>query len=133
MPDNLTREQRSYCMSRVKGKNTTPERLIRSILHKRGYRFRKHVKNLPGCPDIVFPACRVAVFIDGDFWHGYRFKTWSSKLSPFWKTKISKNIDRDRRNFGKLKRLGWKPVRIWVHSIKKNPDAAARKIASLLE
>ena len=73
MSDNLTPTQRSYCMSRVKGKDTSIERLVRSELHKRGFRFRKHVKTLPGKPDIVFPKAKVAVFVDGDFWHGYDF------------------------------------------------------------
>lgn len=99
MGDNLTPEQRSYCMSRVRGKDTFLERLVREELHRRGFRFRKHVKELPGRPDIVFPRERVAVFIDGDFWHGYRLPVWEKGLSEFWKRKIRGNRERDRKNF----------------------------------
>jgi len=75
---------------------------VRSELHKRGLRFRKHVKDLPGKPDVVFPTVKVAVFIDGDFWHGYKFPSWEHKVSDFWKQKINKNRERDRRNHRKL-------------------------------
>ena len=128
MADNLTPEQRSYAMSRVKGKDTGLERLVRSELHKRGLRFRKHVKDLPGKPDVVFPGPKVAVFIDGDFWHGYRFPAWEHKVSDFWKEKISKNRERDQRNFSKLRRMGWKVIRIWQHEVKNSLDACVDKI-----
>jgi len=85
-------------MSRIKGKDTRPEMKVRSALHKKGLRFRKHVKDLPGKPDIVFPKDKVAVFIDGDFWHGYRFPAWEDKVSDFWKKKITGNRKRDARN-----------------------------------
>lgn len=80
MPDNLTRAQRSYCMSRIKGRDTGLERLVRSVLHKNGMRFRKHVGELPRRPDIVLLSGRVAIFIDGDFWHGYRLPAWENGL-----------------------------------------------------
>lgn len=115
-------------MSRVKGKDTGPEKLVRSELHKRGLRFRKHVKELPGKPDIVFTKVRVAVFIDGDFWHGYRFPTWEHKLSPFWKHKIAKTRERDRRNFAKLRRMGWHVIRVWEHSIERDFDSVILRI-----
>ncbi len=76
MPDKLTPEQRSFSMSRIKGKDTGLELRVRSALHKRGLRFRKHVRELPGKPDVVFRKTRVVVFVDGDFWHGYRFRSW---------------------------------------------------------
>lgn len=128
MTDNLTPQQRRYCMSRVKGKDTGPERLVRSELHKRGLRFRKHVKELPGKPDIVFTKARVVVFIDGDFWHGYRFPAWEHKLSPFWKNKIAKTRERDRKNFAKLRRMGWHVIRVWEHSIEKDFGGVILKI-----
>lgn len=128
MADNLTPEQRSYAMSRVKGKDTGLERLVRSELHKRGLRFRKHVKDLPGKPDVVFRRAKVAVFIDGDFWHGYRFPAWEHKVSDFWKEKISKNRERDQRNFRKLRRMGWKIIRIWQHEVKNGLDACIDRI-----
>ena len=101
--DNLTKKQRSYCMSRVKGKDTGIEKAVRSSLHNRGFRFRKHVKDLPGKPDVVFKREKVAVFIDGDFWHGYRFPVWEHKVSDFWKNKIASNRKRDIKNHSKLK------------------------------
>src|SRR5438105_7307144 len=108
--DNLTKRQRSYCMSRVRSRNTDLEAMVRSELFRRGWRFRKHVSILPGTPDIVFARLRVAVFVDGDFWHGYRFPIWKTGLSHFWSVKIEKNRARDRKNFAKLRRLGWSPV-----------------------
>lgn len=130
MTDNLTPEQRSYCMSRIKGKDTELEKIVRSELHRQGLRFRKHVKDLPGKPDIVFTKAKVAVFIDGDFWHGYRFPSWEHKVSDFWKTKISKNRERDRKNHRKLRKMGWKVIRLWKHNIKRDLEGCIAKIVS---
>ena len=130
MADNLTSEQRSRCMSSVRNRDTDLERLVRSGLHKRGLRFKKHVKGLPGTPDIVFTSQAIAVFIDGDFWHGYRFPAWKYKLSDFWKAKIAKNRERDRKNFRKLKRMGWRVIRIWQHEIRADVDACIDRIVS---
>jgi DNA mismatch endonuclease (patch repair protein) len=95
-----------------------------SALHHRGLRFRKNVRALPGSPDIVFPSPKVAVFIDGDFWHGYRFPEWEDKVSEFWREKIQKNRQRDKRNFGRLRRMGWQVLRIWQHQIERDLEAA---------
>ena|ERR1700722_20214093 len=130
--DNLTQRQRSYCMSRVRNRDTDLESLVRSELFKRGWRFRKHVSSLPGTPDIVFVRQGVAVFVDGDFWHGYRFPRWEGSLSEFWASKIQKNRKRDRRNFAKLRRLGWRVVRIWQHEVKKNLRASVHRVERLL-
>jgi len=132
MPDNLTPKQRSHCMSRVKNKDTDIERIVRSELHKRGYRFRKHVKKLPGSPDIVFSKGKVAVFIDGDFWHGYRFPAWEHKVSDFWKKKIRKNRDRDQKNFRKLRDMSWQVIRLWKHQVKEDLDRCLEKIIEAL-
>jgi DNA mismatch endonuclease, patch repair protein len=132
MADNLNPAQRSYCMSRVRNKDTDLEFLIRSRLFKRGWRFRKHVASLPGKPDIVFSRHRVAVFVDGDFWHGYRFSQWNKNLSEFWKIKIEKNRARDRKNFRNLKRLGWTVIRLWQHEIKQNLDGCVSRIEKAL-
>lgn len=132
MSDTLTPSQRSYCMSRVKNKDTDIEVLVRSELFKRGLRFRKNVKELPGTPDIVFPKAKIAVFIDGDFWHGYRFSAWKHTVSDFWKKKISTNRERDQRNFKKLRKMGWKVIRIWQHEIKKDIDSSIEKIIAAL-
>ena len=128
MADNLTPEQRSYCMSRIKGKDTRLEVRVRSELHRRGLRFRKHVKGLPGKPDIVFTGAKVVVFIDGDFWHGYRFPFWKHKMSDFWKEKIYKNRERDAETRQLLREMGWKVVRLWQHEIKKDFGASINRI-----
>lgn len=130
--DTLTPEQRSYCMSRIKGKDTGLEKLVRAEIHRRGLRFKKHVKDLPGKPDIVFLEARVAVFIDGDFWHGYRFPLWKDGVPDFWKNKIGKNRERDRRNFRKLRSLGWRVIRLWQHAIERDLDGCVDRIQSAL-
>lgn len=132
MPDNLTKEQRSYCMSRVKGKDTRLEKVVRSELHKRGLRFRKHTGKLPGKPDIVFVTQKVVVFLDGDFWHGYRFPQWEKTLAKFWRNKIGETRKRDQRNFAKLRRMGWRVIRIWEHSIKNDLNAVVTKICEAI-
>ena len=134
MPDNLTPKQRSYCMSRVKNKDTDIEKTVRSELHKRGFRFRKHVKKLPGTPDIVFTKAKVAVFIDGDFWHGYRFPAWEHQVSDFWKKKIRINRERDQNNYKKLRNMGWKVIRLWKHDVKNDlPRCISRITESISE
>jgi len=133
MADNLTPEQRSRCMSRVKNKDTDIEQIVRSELHRRGLRFRKHVKKLPGTPDIVFSKAKVTVFIDGDFWHGYRFPAWEHKVSDFWKQKIRKNRERDQKSFRKLRNMGWRVVRLWKHQIKGDLDGCIKKIKTEIE
>jgi DNA mismatch endonuclease (patch repair protein) len=115
-------------MSQIKGKDTSIEKTVRSELHKRGLRFRKHVKDLPGKPDVVFTKAKVAVFIDGDFWHGYRFSTWEHKVSDFWKNKIQKNRERDKRNQNELRGMGWKVVRLWQHELKKDFEGCINRV-----
>jgi DNA mismatch endonuclease (patch repair protein) len=132
LPDNLTKEQRSYCMSRVRGKDTSLEVRVRSALHRKGYRFRKHVRDLPGKPDIVFPRESLAVFIDGDFWHGWRFPQWRDNLSHAWQEKIEVNRRRDRRNFRRLRRNGWRVLRLWEHQIKSDFDDAIGRIVNAI-
>lgn len=130
--DNLSTVQRSYCMSRIKGRDTGLERLVRAELQRRGLRFKTYMKKLPGNPDIVFQEARLAVFVDGDFWHGYRFPQWKKKLSAFWREKIEKNRKRDQRNFAKLRRMNWRVVRVWKHTIQKDLDSAIRRITKSL-
>ena len=131
--DNLTPEQRHYCMSRIKAKDTSIETRVRSALHRRGYRFRKHAKNLPGTPDVVFTKAQVAVFIDGDFWHGYGFDAWSHKLSTPWHDKILTNIQRDATNHRTLRDMGWTVIRLWQHDINRTFDACISQIASAVD
>jgi len=123
MPDRLTPEQRSRCMSQIRGKDTRPEVFVRSALHSRGLRFRKHVRKLPGTPDVVFRGAKLVVFIDGGFWHGYGFDEWQGKLSDFWRKKIARTMDRDRENYAALRQMGWRVLRVWDHQIRRSPDA----------
>lgn len=118
----MTPKQRSYCMSKVKGTDTSIEKMVRSALHRKGLRFRKHVKGLPGKPDIVFTAKKIVIFVDGDFWHGYNFELWSHKLTEFWYIKIRDNIARDRKNERLLEELGWTVLRVWQHELKGDLD-----------
>lgn len=131
--DNLTAAQRTRCMSRVRNRDTDIEMLVRSALHRHGRRFRKHLRSLPGTPDIVFTRSKVAVFIDGDFWHGYRFPQWKDSVSDFWQKKIALNRQRDRRNFSKLRRLGWTVVRLWQHEVRRDLNGAVQRVLDALD
>jgi DNA mismatch endonuclease (patch repair protein) len=120
-------------MSRIKGKNTNPEIIIFKMLNKRGVYFAKHVKDLPGQPDVVFRRAKLVVFIDGDFWHGWRFPLWQHKLSEEWRKKIAATRDRDQRNFRELRKHGWKVIRIWEHQIERSPDDCVDRIMQVRE
>jgi len=115
-------------MSRIRGKNTGPERVIVDALHARGLDFEQHAADLPGKPDVLFRKAGVAVFIDGDFWHGWRFPLWKHKLSRQWQTKISATRRRDQKNMRKLRRDGWQVIRIWEHQIEQNPQKCIERI-----
>lgn len=119
---------RSSLMSRIRGKNTGPERKLCRQLKKAGIYFSTHAKDLPGRPDIVFRRARLAVFVDGDFWHGWRFPLWQHKLSPKWRDKIAGNRARDQRNFRKLRSMGWLVIRLWEHQIDAALDACLLRI-----
>jgi DNA mismatch endonuclease (patch repair protein) len=133
MADNLTREQRSMTMSRIRSRDTLPEMILRRLLHAEGCRFRLHVVTLPGKPDLVFQRARVVVFIDGDFWHGWRFSAWAPKLAPYWRQKIAGNRARDARNFRRLRRQGWLVLRIWEHQIERDPQTCVARVLAALK
>ena len=120
-------------MSRVKGRDTGLETRVRSELHKSGFRFRKHLRELPGKPDIVFTRARVAVFLDGDFWHGFEFSTWQHTVSPFWQAKISKTIERDRKSDRQLHDMGWTVLRLWQHEVEQDFEASIKHITSKVD
>jgi DNA mismatch endonuclease (patch repair protein) len=112
---------RSALMATVKGENTKPEMLVRSILHRSGYRYKLHVKDLPGRPDIVLPKYGLAIFVNGCFWHQHNCKkgqTLPKTNEKFWKTKLSRNVERDANNQELLKKQGWKVIVIWECQIK---------------
>lgn len=117
-------------MQANKSGDTSIELILRRALFARGLRYRIHYADLPGKPDVVFTKARVAVFIDGDFWHGYRFQEWKHKLPAFWREKISINRARDRRIHSSLRRHGWTVIRIWEHQIRKDLMAAVDRIES---
>lgn len=130
--DNLTPVQRSHCMSRVRTSGTDLEQLIEDRIRGLRLRYRRNDPSLPGKPDFVFLRRRVAVFVDGDFWHRYRFPAWKAQLSVFWQIKIESNRRRDRRNFRKLRMNGWKVLRIWQHQIRQHPERCLIRIADAL-
>lgn len=130
--DIMSPEKRSYVMSRIRGKDTGPERAVSEALMSRGWEFETHAKDLPGRPDILFRASMVAVFIDGDFWHGWRFPVWRDKLSEAWEAKIEANRQRDARNFRKLRRSGWTVIRLWEHQVLRDLHNCIARIESLL-
>ena len=107
-------------MSGIKGRDTQPELLIRKSLHNQGFRYRLHYKGLPGRPDLVFPAYRALILINGCFWHGHRchlFK-WPSTRKEFWKEKTTANTVRDARNLLKYREQGWRTLTIWECALK---------------
>lgn len=113
--DRISSDQRSALMSRVKARDTKPELIVRSILHRLGYRYRLHRKDLPGNPDLVFPIRKKVIFVHGCFWHGHncpRGKRPTTNME-FWEQKLTKNKIRDKNALKMLKSLGWEALVIW--------------------
>ena len=131
--DIMSPAKRSALMARIKGRDTGPERQLSSMLKRARRRFETRVRDLPGRPDFVFRRARVAVFVDGDFWHGWRFYAWRLKLSEKWEAKIRCNIARDARNRAKLKRAGWTVARIWEHQMERDADACLRRVLAAVD
>jgi DNA mismatch endonuclease (patch repair protein) len=129
--DVHTKEQRSYNMSRVRSENTKPELIMFELLKQHDYKFRKHY-NISGKPDIVFPKLKVAVFIDGEFWHGKNFPSWESKMSVFWKKKIMDNIKRDRKTERILRKEGWHVLRFWDKKVVRLPETSLLRLKKFL-
>ena len=128
MADVLTREQRSYCMSQIKGRDTKPEVCLRRALWATGLRYRLNLK-IPGRPDLVFPRPKVAVFVDGCFWHACPIHCQlPASNAPFWQKKLKANARRDREVNRQLEELGWLVIRIWEHEIKEDLDGVAGRI-----
>lgn len=114
--DNLTKQRRSWNMSRIKATNTGPERIVRSILHRMGYRFSLYRKDLPGKPDITLPRHKTVVFVHGCFWHrhkGCKDATLPKTRRDFWRTKLEGNAVRDRAKHRSVRHLGWRVIVVW--------------------
>ena len=116
MADIKSKEERSYNMSQIHGKDTRPETLVRKYLFSRGFRYRKNDRRLPGTPDIVLPKYKTVIFVNGCFWHGHqgcKYFVCSKNNGDFWLTKIETNIQRDETKQSKLREMGWKVIVIW--------------------
>jgi DNA mismatch endonuclease (patch repair protein) len=133
--DKISRECRSRNMAAIRSSDTSMELLIRSALFAKGFRFRKNLRSLPGTPDIVFTKKKVAIFLDGCFWHGHSgcINGQTPKTnSDFWKLKISKNIERDSKNRTILREMGFVVLEYWECEIKKSIDKILKEICLLL-
>lgn len=121
-------------MSKIRSKNTSVEKVVFGELCKRKIYFKRHYKKAIGNPDIALPRKKKAIFLDGDFWHGYNFSKNKKRLpKKYWIKKIEDNIKRDRRNRLKLKKEGWKVLRIWEHEIQKKKNELIEKIINFLK
>ncbi|WP_418474148.1 very short patch repair endonuclease [Desulfovibrio sp.] len=130
----MSKEQRSLNMAKIRSKNTTPEKKVRSILHRIGYRFRIHNQKLPGTPDIVIPKYKSVIFVHGCFWHGHencKRATIPKTNHEFWKHKITVNKERDRLALDSLKKLGYSCLVIWQCEMK-NEDMLRQRLIDFL-
>ena len=121
MADNHSKEVRSMNMSHIRSTNSKPEEIVRKYLFSQGFRYRKNVKKLPGCPDIVLPKYRTVIFVNGCFWHKHdcsRF-VWPSSNQDYWRPKILRNVERDQKNVEELKALGWNVITAWECELKR--------------
>lgn len=124
MADTISKERRSWNMSRIKGKNTTPELMLRSLLHKAGYRFRLHDAKLPGRPDIVLKKYKTVIFVNGCYWHrhqGCSKATTPKTRTTFWLDKFAATVERDKCKHAELEEMGWNVVIVWECELKANP------------
>jgi len=134
--DIWSKEKRSYVMSRIRSRDTAPELKVRSILHRMGFRFRLHVKNLPGRPDIVFPKYKKVIFVHGCFWHlhnGCRDGTIPKTNHKKWKKKLESNVERDKKHVDELKKKGWDVLILWECEIEKNITKSIQKMLEFLK
>ncbi len=131
MPDQVSAAQRSRIMARIKSRDTKPELTLRRALWKRGLRYRLHVPELPGRPDVVFPRAKVAIFVDGSFWHGKKLSAERlAQMSTYWQEKIRRTVERDREFTKKLQEMGWRVLRYDDREIEKQAERIAAEIES---
>lgn len=127
MADIFTPEKRSWVMSRIRGRYTGIDLRMEEILARTGIRFEMYPR-MPGNPDFANRRRRIAVFCDGDFWHGYDFGRGRVPRQRFWREKIMRNMERDRHVSGMLRRSGWSVLRFWEHDIDRDPGKCMRKV-----
>ena len=130
MTDIFTPEKRSWVMSRIRSRDTKIEKKTASLLRKNGLHYRRF-PNLFGSPDFVVEKS-VLVFCDGDFWHGYQYNRKKKPPKKFWRDKIERNMERDRKVTRRLRTDGWSVVRLWEHDIERNPGSCLRRIKTIL-
>jgi len=133
--DRLTKERRSWNMSRIRGKDTSPERAVRSLLHRLGFRFRLHQRSLPGTPDIVLSRYRTAIFVHGCFWHRHkncRFAYSPKSRRAFWTAKFRNNQQRDARSLSQLESAGWHVLIVWECELRCTDQLSKRLQAALV-
>lgn len=133
MVDVVDTKTRSRMMSGIKGRDTKPELLLRSALHRRGFRYRLHCKDLPGRPDLVLPKYSAIILLNGCFWHGHNchlFK-WPSTRREFWREKIGQNQARDLRNLEHYHRLGWRTLVVWECALKGKTKLGPNQVAEI--
>lgn len=134
MTDIFSPEKRSWNMSRIRSKDTKPEKVVRSLLHKMGFRFRLHANTLPGKPDIVLPKYQTAIFVHGCYWHrheGCKYAYTPKTRIEFWEKKFDNNINRHKKVENELKQSGWKVFVIWECEIK-DTDKLINRITKML-
>ena len=135
--DTFTEKERSRIMAKIRFKDTKPEKVIRSLVHRIGYRFRLHRSDLPGKPDLVFPGRKKVIFVHGCFWHGHTCKRGGRQPKSnveYWSAKIGKNRKRDSEHRKAYKKIGWQGLTIWECQIKKdNLENLEKKIVKFLE
>lgn len=128
--------KRSNLMRKIRSNRTTPEVLLQKVLRKAKIKFKKNCSTVVGKPDIVFPAKKIAIFIDGEFWHGYNWEKKKSKIKnnrSYWIPKIEKNILRDQHNNRLLRKQGWRVIRFWQQQIVGNPLKCIQIIKKIMQ
>ena len=134
--DILTPKKRSWNMSRIGGKDTRPEKQMRSLLHAKGYRFKLSDKDLPGRPDIILPKYRAVIFVHGCFWHRHpdcKYAYTPKSRVDFWKEKFEQNVKRDKKNLSLLRTSDWLTIVVWECEIKENAEDVLNRVSEILQ
>ncbi|MDD4178646.1 MAG: very short patch repair endonuclease [Candidatus Margulisbacteria bacterium] len=135
MVDKFDKKTRSRIMAAIRSTNTSPERAVFKAIKKQNIHFQRHYKkNALGTPDLAVPSRKIAVYIDGDFWHGFRFPIWKRRLTnSFWRKKMERNRKRDNLYHGRLRNIEWKVLREWEHQLKNDFRGTIDKIIFFLD